>query len=79
MRTHCTPPDAADMTDAGWSDESNVSFVTTDISNGVSSYLEEKSPTVKSISHSLSTADDLCHPGCITETDSPAVIISRGL
>uniref|UniRef100_A0A9J7YPK4 Rho-GAP domain-containing protein n=1 Tax=Cyprinus carpio carpio TaxID=630221 RepID=A0A9J7YPK4_CYPCA len=78
VRTHCTPPDDADMTDAGLRDESNVSFVTTDVSNGVSSYLEEKSPTVKSISHSLSTADDLCRPGCITETVSPAVSISEG-
>ncbi|XP_016143724.1 uncharacterized protein arhgap20b [Sinocyclocheilus grahami] len=75
VRTHCTPPDNADMTDAGLSDESNVNFVATDISNGVSSYLAEKSPTVKSISHSLSTADDL---RCITETVSPAVSISGG-
>ncbi|XP_016415862.1 uncharacterized protein LOC107746244 [Sinocyclocheilus rhinocerous] len=78
VRTHCAPPDNADMTDAGLSDESNVSFVATDISNGVSSYLAEKSPTVKSISHSLSTADDLRRPGCITETVSPAVSISGG-
>ncbi|XP_073696188.1 uncharacterized protein arhgap20b [Garra rufa] len=81
VRTHCTPPDDADMTDAGLSDEANVSIVGTDISNGVSSYLAEKSPSaqsVKSISHSVSTVDDLHQPGCITESPSPAVSISGG-
>ncbi|KAL0194344.1 hypothetical protein M9458_012640 [Cirrhinus mrigala] len=79
VRTHCTPPDDADVTDAGLSDEANVSIVATDITNGVSSYLAEKSPTVqsvKSVSQSVSSVDDLHHPGCTTETASPAVSIS---
>ncbi|KAI2664835.1 hypothetical protein H4Q32_003144 [Labeo rohita] len=79
VRAHCTPPDDADMTDADLSDEANVSIVATEISNGVSSYLAEKSSTVqsvKAISHSVSTVDDLHHPGCIAEIASPAVSIS---
>ncbi|XP_043096125.1 uncharacterized protein arhgap20b isoform X2 [Puntigrus tetrazona] len=77
VRTHCTPDDDADMRDADLSDES-VSIFTTDISNGISSSRAEKSPSVKTISHSLSTVDDIHRPGYITETVSPAVSISGG-
>ncbi len=78
VRAHCISPGDADMTDTSLSEESNVSIVVTDINNGASSYLAEKSPAVKSISHSVGTVDNLHRPGCIPETGSPAVSISSG-
>ncbi|XP_026112537.1 rho GTPase-activating protein 20 [Carassius auratus] len=77
VRTHCTSPNDVDVKDEGLSANANVSFVPTDISNGVA--MAQKSPTVqsvKSVSHSMSTVDDLHHPGCTTETANPAVSIS---
>ncbi|XP_048043277.1 uncharacterized protein arhgap20b [Megalobrama amblycephala] len=79
VRTHCTPPDDVGVTEAGLCDKANVSFVTTDISNGVSSYPAENTiQSVKCISHSVSTVDDLHSPGCLTETASPTVSIRGG-
>ncbi|XP_067295305.1 rho GTPase-activating protein 20 isoform X2 [Pseudorasbora parva] len=79
VRTHCTPSDDVCVTKAGVCDEPNVSIVTTDVSNGVSSYPAENTiQTVKCISHSMSTGDDLHSPGCITESASPTVSIRGG-
>ncbi|XP_016308878.1 uncharacterized protein LOC107663218 [Sinocyclocheilus anshuiensis] len=79
VRTHCTSLNDVDVKDAGLSAKANVSIVATDMSNDVAT--AQKSPTVqsvKSVSHSMSTVDDLHHPGCTTETANPAVSISSG-
>ncbi|XP_016409453.1 uncharacterized protein LOC107741269 [Sinocyclocheilus rhinocerous] len=79
VRTHCTSPNDVDVKDAGLSAKANVSIVATDMSNDVAT--AQKSPTVqsvKSVSHSMSTVEDLHHPGCTTETANPAVSISSG-
>lgn len=76
VRTHCTPPDDVVVTDAGLCNKAKVSIVATDISNGVSSYPAENTiQSVKCISHSMSSVDDLHSPGCITEPSSPTVSI----
>uniref|UniRef100_A0A9J7XK80 Rho-GAP domain-containing protein n=4 Tax=Cyprinus carpio carpio TaxID=630221 RepID=A0A9J7XK80_CYPCA len=79
VRTHCTSPNDVDVTDAGLSAKANVGIVATDISNGVTTAQESLTvQSVKSVSHSMSTVDDLNHPGCTTETANPAVSINSG-
>ncbi|XP_056313590.1 rho GTPase-activating protein 20 [Danio aesculapii] len=79
MRTHCTPPDDVSETDAGLCDTAKVNLVTTEISNGVSSYSAENNvQSVKFVSHSMSTVEDLHSSCCNTGTTNPAVNFRDG-
>lgn len=77
VRTHCTPPEDVGETDAGLCDRAKFNHVTTEISNGVSSYPAENDvQRVKCVSHS--TVEDLHSSCCINDTTNPAVSIRDG-